>query len=89
MPFKNLDYLGGVLLMVATVLLVFIVNQATTREYAWDSPQTIAVLVLSGLAWVILMWWQWYLSRTPRLAHIRAQVPWRLLSDRVLMSSIM
>ncbi|KXX79381.1 Multidrug resistance protein 3 [Madurella mycetomatis] len=88
-PFKHLDYLGALLLMIATVLLVFIINQVTVREYAWTSPQTIAVLALSGSAWFILVWWQWHLSRTPSLGHIRAQTPWRLLSHRVLMSSVM
>ncbi|KAK3300902.1 major facilitator superfamily domain-containing protein [Chaetomium fimeti] len=88
MPFSHLDFLGALLLLMATVLLVFIINQATVREYEWSSPQTIAVLILSVLAWLILAWWQWYLSRKPNLGHIRAQIPWRILSDRVLMSSV-
>ncbi|KAK4154959.1 MFS general substrate transporter [Chaetomidium leptoderma] len=86
-PFKHLDFLGALLLMMATVLLVFIINQATVRDYAWNSPQTIAVLALSGSAWFVLAWWQWYLSKAPSLGHIRPQIPWRLLSHRVLMSS--
>ncbi|KAH6636358.1 hypothetical protein F5144DRAFT_619703 [Chaetomium tenue] len=88
-PFRHLDFLGALLLLMATVLLVFIINQVTVREYEWSSPQTIAVLILSGSAWLILAWWQWYLSRRPSLGHIRAQIPWRILSDRVLMSSIL
>lgn len=87
-PFRHLDFLGALLLLMATVLLVFIINQTTVREYEWSSPQTIAVLILSGAAWLTLAWWQWYLSRRPSLGHIRAQIPWRILSDRVLMSSI-
>ncbi|KAJ6782868.1 hypothetical protein PWT90_07962 [Aphanocladium album] len=87
--FKELDYVGILLVMVATVLPVFILNQAAVREYAWNSGTTIAILVLSGLAWISLILWQWYLFKNPRSYRIRPQVPFQLLKDRVLLAVIM
>ncbi|KAI0448396.1 hypothetical protein F5B21DRAFT_510185 [Xylaria acuta] len=40
----HLDFLGVLLLMVDTALLVFVISQGTVRKYAWNSPQTVAVL---------------------------------------------
>lgn len=88
-PFKHLDWPGALLLMAAPVLLVFGMNQATIGVYSWNGPETIVVLVLAGVAGILLLWWQRYLSRTSHYRHIQAQVPWRLLSHRVLMSATM
>lgn len=88
-PLKHVDWAGALLLMAAPVLLVFGINQATIGDYAWNGPETIVVLTLGGVVGIMLLWWQRYLSRTSRLFHIQAQVPWRLLSDRVLMSATM
>jgi len=75
--------------MLSTVLPVFIINQATVGEYPWNSPQTIAILALSALAALTLVAWQRHLSQAPKLAHLRAQIPWRILSNRVLMCSVL
>jgi len=75
--------------MLSPVLLVFIINQATVGEYPWTSPQTLTILLLSFLCALTLLAWQRYLSKTPKFAHIRAQIPWRVLSDRVLMCSVL
>lgn len=88
-PLKHLDFLGIALVMLGTVLPVFIINQAAVKEYAWGSATTIAVLVLSGVLWIVLMLWQWQLSRNPRLSHIQPQLPFRLITARVLASVFM
>ena len=75
--------------MLSTVLPIFIINQATVGEYPWNSPQTIAILTLSALAALALVAWQRHLSQAPKLAHLRAQIPWRILSNRVLMCSVL
>ncbi|RDL40000.1 Uncharacterized protein BP5553_04340 [Venustampulla echinocandica] len=84
--FRHLDYVGIVLVMLGTVLPVFIANQAAVREYAWNSATSICILVLSGLTWVILLLWQWQLSRNPRFRLIRPQLPFRLITDPVMAS---
>jgi predicted membrane channel-forming protein YqfA (hemolysin III family) len=69
--FKRLDYVGIVLIMLGTVLPVYIVNEAAVREYAWNSATTVSVLILSGLTWIVLLLWQWQLSKNPRFRLIR------------------
>ncbi|TPX07403.1 uncharacterized protein E0L32_002127 [Thyridium curvatum] len=86
--FRHLDYLGTLFILVGTVLLVFIINQGAVREYAWSSAPTIAVFVLSGLSWIGLVFWQWEMSRRTKLRHIRPQFPFRILSNRVMMATI-
>lgn len=86
---KRLDYVGAILVLGGTTLSVFIINQAAIRVYSWDSALVISVLIISGLCWVALVPWQWQLSRNPRLRFIIPQFPFRILTDRVMMSSIM
>jgi predicted membrane channel-forming protein YqfA (hemolysin III family) len=86
MQFKHLDYMGIVLIMLGTVLPVYIVNEAAVREYAWNSATTISVLILSGLTWIVLLLWQWQLSKNPRFRLIRPQLPLRLISDPIMAS---
>ncbi|KAH8879951.1 MFS general substrate transporter [Thozetella sp. PMI_491] len=88
LQFKYFDYVGMVLTMGSTVLLVFILNEAATREYAWNSATTITILVLFGLCWIALIFWQRFISHHPTLCLIRSQFPYRILSDRVMMCSI-
>jgi len=84
-PLKHLDYIGAILMLGGTVLLVFILNQAAIREYAWDSGATIAVLIISILCLLSLVLWQRFVSRNRNYRHIRAQFPFEIMSDRVLM----
>ena len=84
-PFKALDYVGTVLMLGCTVLLVFIVNQAAIEEFAWNSGPTISVLTISGLCWIAMVLWQREVFQNRRFRHIRPQFPWQVLTDRVMM----
>lgn len=86
-PFKNLDYLGAVLVLAGTVLPVFIINQAAIRDYAWDNIVTVEVFVVAGTCWIVLFFWERDLSKKPRFSHIRPQLPFRILSSRVMMAA--
>ncbi len=88
LPFSYIDYVGAILTMGSTVLLVFVMNQAAVRAYAWNSAPTIVILVLSGLCWIALVLWQRHIYCHPSLKHIRSQFPYRILSHRVMMCSI-
>ncbi|OAA58692.1 Major facilitator superfamily domain, general substrate transporter [Cordyceps fumosorosea ARSEF 2679] len=85
---RRLDYLGAVLILSATVLPVFIINQAAIQDYAWRSATTISVLVIGGLCWVGLVVWQRQLARDVRLRHIRPQLPFHILTSRVMLAAI-
>jgi predicted membrane channel-forming protein YqfA (hemolysin III family) len=88
-PFRHLDYIGAVLVLAGTVLPVFIINQAAIKDYAWDSATTIIIFVLGGLCWVCLIIWQRVLFKNPKLHFIRAQLPWGIISSRVMVAAIL
>ncbi|GAB0139393.1 hypothetical protein EsHS_00000047 [Epichloe bromicola] len=85
--FRQLDYMGAVLVLAGTVLPVFIINQAAIKDYAWGSATTITVLIVTGLCWISLIVWQRVLFKNPKLHLIRAQLPWRIMSSRVMMAA--
>ncbi|ATY61380.1 Major facilitator superfamily general substrate transporter [Cordyceps militaris] len=85
---RRLDYLGAILILAATVLPVFIINQAAIRDYTWRSGTTISVLIIGGLCWVALVFWQRQLARDTRLSHIRPQLPYHILTSRVMLAAI-
>lgn len=86
---KRLDYFGAVLVLAGTVLPVFIINQAAIRDYAWNSATTISVLIIGGLCWVVVVLWQWHIDRSPRFRLLRPQLPFRIMSSRVMMAAIL
>ncbi|KAB5539418.1 major facilitator superfamily domain-containing protein [Coniochaeta sp. 2T2.1] len=88
-PFKYLDYVGTILMLGSTVLLVFIVNQAAIKEFAWNSAPTISVLIISGLCWIGMVLWQREISQNPNLKNIRPQFPWPVLTDRVMVFTLL
>ncbi|KAF5864307.1 hypothetical protein ETB97_008085 [Aspergillus alliaceus] len=84
--FKHLDYLGTLLIMLGCVLFVFILNEAAVRAYAWKSAPVILIFIISGLAWIALVFWQWVVSWHPKLQLLRPQLPFRLLTNRVMLA---
>ncbi|KFY35638.1 hypothetical protein V494_05739, partial [Pseudogymnoascus sp. VKM F-4513 (FW-928)] len=53
----QMDVVGAFLLLVASVLLVFALQQAGSQEYAWSSPVIVATLVISAISWVAFIGW--------------------------------
>lgn len=56
--FQQLDYLGTTLMVGASIAGVMAINFGG-RIYPWDSGQTIALFVVSGVLFVIFAWQQW------------------------------
>lgn len=78
---KKVDLLGAFLVLVASVLLVFALEEGGDR-YPWDSAAVIASLVLSAVAWVAFVAWELWLERS----HLVQEpiFPMRLLKNRVV-----
>ncbi|GFF35577.1 hypothetical protein IFM46972_04597 [Aspergillus udagawae] len=87
--FKHLDYVGTLFIMLGSVVFVFILNQAASRVYAWKSAPVILIIVISGLAWIALVCWEWIVSWHPKLRHVLPQLPFRLLADRVMLAGFL
>lgn len=95
----NFDAIGSVLLLAATVLVVFGLQQGGTGAYAWDSAVVITTLVIGCICWPALFIWEFWLSRagpagskdspTSRWSKVDAIYPTRLFSHRVLLAGIM
>jgi len=85
----QVDWLGAALLLLFTTVFTLSIQQAGSRIYAWNSQTIVALLVVAGLALVALIAWQWIVSRMAKLRNIAEILPWRIISDRILMAAIM
>lgn len=79
---KQLDFLGALLNASASVCFIFCLEQVGTRAFRWNSPATIALLVISGASAMALILWQWYVSHGKLAKAILPQLPFRILRNR-------
>ncbi|OBT91219.1 hypothetical protein VE02_00380 [Pseudogymnoascus sp. 03VT05] len=71
----QMDVLGALLLLIATVLLVFALQQAGSQEYAWSSPVIVATLTVSAVSWVAFIAWIAWLESGRSGLRIKAIFP--------------
>ncbi|KAK9413398.1 putative Major facilitator superfamily (MFS) profile domain-containing protein [Seiridium unicorne] len=77
---QRLDYLGTILLLVATVFLVAALEEADLA-YSWSSPFVISLLIISGLAWIAFLLWERHITLEAKVRE--PMFPWRFLCSRV------
>lgn len=80
---STVDFLGAVLLLAASVLLIFAMQQAGTLQYAWNSPATITCLTVSGVCFVALITWQQWLETHPHI-KVKAIFPLKVAKSRIM-----
>ncbi len=77
---KRVDYLGAVLLLTASVLLVVGLENAGLR-HPWRSAVVAAPLTISGTSWIMFLVWE---RRLTLAADEREPVmPWRFFNRRL------
>jgi hypothetical protein len=76
---SKIDFLGALLLLAGTVLLIAALSEGKVR-YAWNSVIIITFFVLSAVLWITFLLWQWYSSN--RCSKIQPMFPWRFLHNR-------
>ncbi|KAK3694253.1 major facilitator superfamily domain-containing protein [Podospora appendiculata] len=84
--FSKIDFVGNILLVVASILLVFAIQQGGSFVWKWSSPVIISSLAISGVSWFILGAWETYLyygNGRP----IQPIFPLHLATGRVYLSS--
>lgn len=86
---SQVDYIGAALLLLFTTLFTFSIQEAGSRVYAWSSPTIVVLLTIACLAFVALLAWSWTLSRVGRFRNVAEILPWRIVTNRVLVSAIM
>ncbi|KAI3330146.1 putative multidrug resistance protein fnx1 [Ustulina deusta] len=85
-PLARLDVLGAILLLFAVVLLTAGFEEAGS-DFPWKSAYVITVLVLSGLFWIALMFWEYRV--TTKNSVREPALPWRFFTNRVMIGAIL
>lgn len=81
---KQLDFIGSLLLIAASVLVVFAFQEAGLKPNSWDTAMFLAPLLVGCLCWCILFTWELFASNI----SISAILPPRLLKRRVYTSTV-
>merc|ERR1712093_353317 len=67
-PLKELDFFGAILVIAASVLLVFSFQQAGINSNSWSKAIFIAPLIIGILLWFVLFGWE-ILATLPNRQH--------------------
>jgi predicted membrane channel-forming protein YqfA (hemolysin III family) len=80
---RTIDYLGGFLLLAASTLLVFALQEAGSVAFAWDSAAIIVALTIAGVSWIGFFARLWWLEFGQKATNpVRPIVPLRVLFSR-------
>lgn len=83
---RRIDFLGGLLLLTATVLLIFALQQAGSLTFAWDSMPIVTTLGVSAVSFVLFFSWQTWISLAGR--QVEPIFPFRLAARRVYLACL-
>jgi len=86
--FARVDVLGCLLMLGASILIVFALEEAGGR-YAWSSAAIVASLIVAGIGWIAFVGWEMWIERKQKGAGSEGTrqepiFPMRLLRSRVL-----
>ena len=85
--FRELDFVGCILLIAASVLFVFAFQEGGIRTNAWGTALVIAPLVIGSVCWIFLFGWEFTVEKM-REQDIAAIFPFRFLRFRVYMAGV-
>jgi len=83
---QRVDFLGVFLLLAASILLVFALEEAGSR-YPWDSAAIITSLTLACLCWIAFPFWEHHVEASK--SSREPVFPVRLLKDRMVFGMIL
>lgn len=83
---KKLDFLGSLLLIAASVLVVFAFQEGGLKPNSWPTALFLAPLLIGIFCWCILFAWETFASHRGFVSTI---LPPRLLRRRVYISAVM
>ncbi|KAE9362971.1 putative MFS multidrug transporter [Stipitochalara longipes BDJ] len=86
--FSRVDILGCLLMLCASILVVFALEEAGSR-YAWSSVAIVGSLVIAGVAWIAFVSWEMWIEQKQQGTGSEGTrqepiFPMRLLKSRVL-----
>ena len=83
---RRIDFPGFFLFLSACLLLVCALQEAGT-DYSWSSPLIISFLIISGVLWAAFLGWQRVIEYQDTIRE--AVFPWRFMTNRVLMGTLL
>ncbi|CAG8360437.1 unnamed protein product [Penicillium salamii] len=78
----QVDFFGAFLVLTACSFIIAALQEGN-YQYSWSSALVISFLVISGIAWLAFIAWQWFICR--RDLKISPMFPWRLAHNRLFM----
>jgi len=83
---KRVDFFGAFASLVASILLVFALQQGGVI-YAWNSATIVAIFIVSAALWAIFVAWERYLSASNTTCE--PIFPWRLAQNRFVLGLLL
>ncbi|KAK5173007.1 uncharacterized protein LTR77_003129 [Saxophila tyrrhenica] len=91
MSFKSLkaiDFVGSGLLLTASVMLIFSLQEAGAHVFDWDSGVIIESFIISGVAFIAFLGWEAWIGGKKDLV-LKPIFPIRVAGKRVMFSAIL
>jgi len=86
---SHVDFIGALLLLMGTAILVFAMDQAGAAQYTWSSPTIIATFSASGICFLSFFGWIILLHSMGGKIPISPIIPVRVLTHRILASALL
>jgi hypothetical protein len=83
---RRLDFVGAALLLLATLSLTAAFEEAGS-QFAWKSAYVITLLVVSGVLWIALLFWERII--TLRASVMEPVLPWQFFKNRAMLSLLL
>jgi hypothetical protein len=87
--FAKIDFIGNILLVSASALLVFAMQQAGSLAVDWTDPEIVVTLVFSGLSWLGLSTWEILLGTRLQRLRVEPIFPVRLALKKAYVSGLL
>ncbi|KAE8377422.1 major facilitator superfamily domain-containing protein [Aspergillus bertholletiae] len=84
--FRRADTFGALALLTACSFAIAALQEGNF-EYPWSSGLVISFLVISGVFWIVFLFWEWFISK--KNLGIYAMFPWRLTSNRIFLGAVL
>jgi hypothetical protein len=85
---RKIDVVGNLLLMAASTLLVFALQQAGTFSSAWSSPIIVVTITAASISWVAFLVWEIWLG-LGFWSGWQPVFPFRLVTRRPFLATIL
>lgn len=78
---REMDFVSGVLLIAASVLVVFSLQESGIKTNSWASAIFLTPLIIGCFCWILLFAWEWTVDRL--WGNMLSMLPLRVLRCRV------